>query len=354
MSKVSYEIVCSDELLAQIEEHCFSQVRTEVGGFLVGEMVDGKSVVTHVLRAKHTAAQITQVTFTHKTWDTAFAEMAKIKPDAELIGWYHSHPNFGVFLSDHDKFIQTQFFAPDGRITIVVDPIRGKRGWFISRDKEVVPYAPEEDTTLERLGESESDSDKNIPVITGSPTSGGISLGKVLAISAIFSLLSMFGGFTLANSSNSNAVQIGNLERDLSYVLRVLQDNGLTVQTVEPEIIVPTAPPTTQNPTANPSSTVKSSPKAETPKSSTSPQATKTIICYKAGAKNQNIVAVNPKCPAGYTTTKPSGKASTPPTGKASTQPTTPATSQPTTPATSQPTVVASPSAGNSEGATQP
>ena len=308
MDKVTFEIVCSDELLAQIEDHCFSQTRTEVGGFLVGEMIDGKSVVTHVLKAKHTAAQMAQVTFTHKTWDAAFAEMAKIKPDAELIGWFHSHPNFGVFLSDHDKFIQTQFFAPDGRITIVVDPIRGKRGWFISRDKEVVPYAKEEDTTLEKLGESSTDPEINMPVIAGNRNSRGIGLGRVIAISGIFSLLSMFGGFSLASSSNNNAVQIGNLERQVAYVLGVLQENGISPLPVEPETVEPTVQPTTQDPTPKPSTSAKSSPKAETPKVSKSPAGTKKIkiVCYsKTGEKNKSVIAVQPKCPEGFTTAKP-------------------------------------------------
>ena len=321
MDKVLFEIVCSDELLAQIEEHCFSQTRTEVGGFLVGEMVDGKSVVTHVIKAKHTAAQMTQLTFTHKTWDAAFAEMAKIKPDAELIGWYHSHPNFGVFLSDHDKFIQTQFFATDGRVTIVVDPIRGKRGWFISRDKEVVPYAKEEDTTLEKLGESSSDPEENIPAIAAKQSTGGIGLGRVLAISGIFSLLSMFGGFTLAGSSNNSSDQIANLERQLNYVLVVLQENGLGVPTVDPlptEAALPAEPTVTPSKGAaspKPSAKTSTTPKAEVPKTSTKPQnAKKILLCYKVGTDPKRVIAVNPKCPEGYSVTKPADKPADKPT----------------------------------------
>ena len=284
MDKVLFEIVCSDELLAQIEEHCFSQTRTEVGGFLVGEIVDGKSVVTHVIKAKHTGSQSTQLIFTHKTWDAAFAEIAKIKPGAELIGWYHSHPNFGVFLSDQDKFIQTQFFATDGRVTIVVDPIRGKRGWFISRDKEVVPYAKEEDTTLEKLGESSSDPDENIPAIAAKQATGGIGMGRVLAISGIFSLLSMFGGFALANSSNSSSAQIANLEQRLTYVLLVLQENGLIVPPVSPEPAAPAdpmSPAAPANPSAAPAnpSAAPTAPKS-TVKASTAPrtQPGKTVV----------------------------------------------------------------------------
>ena len=182
MNKSKFKIVCPDDLLKKIEEHCFSQTRTEVGGFLVGEIKDDQSIVTHIIKAKHTVAQMTQLTFTHKTWDAAFAEKDKIKPDAELIGWFHSHPNFGVFLSDHDKFIQTQFFAQDGKVTIVVDPIKGKRGWFISQDKEVIAYAKEEDTFIEKLGLSDSDSDENMMVVSSSNKGTGIGLSKVTGL----------------------------------------------------------------------------------------------------------------------------------------------------------------------------
>jgi proteasome lid subunit RPN8/RPN11 len=311
LDKVLFEIVCSDELLAQIEEHCFSQTRTEVGGFLVGEMVDGKSVVTHVIKAKHTAAQMTQLTFTHKTWDAALAEMAKIKPDAQFIGWYHSHPNFGIFLSDQDKFIQTQFFSTDGSVTIVVDPIRGKRGWFISRDKEVVPHGKEEDTTREKLGESSSDPDENIPAIAAKQSTGGIGVGRVLAICAIFSLLSMFGGFTLANSSNNSSDRIANLERDLSAVIGILQENGLVPPAIQPEVVAPTDPtapvaPAAESPAANPSAKATASTNPQPERTLKPVDTKKTLTCYsKTGGAQKKITAVNPNCPKGFTAVKP-------------------------------------------------
>ena len=85
-----FEIVCTDELMNKIEEQCFSSTKTEVGGFLVGTIADGKSTVTHVLKAKHTANTQSQLTFTNKTWETAHAEMGEIGADAELIVVTHA------------------------------------------------------------------------------------------------------------------------------------------------------------------------------------------------------------------------------------------------------------------------
>jgi proteasome lid subunit RPN8/RPN11 len=128
------EIECSQELLNKLEEHCFSETKVEVGGFLIGKILENKTTVSRIVPAKHTVSKSTQLTFTHKTWDAILEEIKKSGTDDVLIGWYHSHPNFGVFLSDHDQFIQNNFFKEDGKVTIVVDPIRGLRGWFYSQN----------------------------------------------------------------------------------------------------------------------------------------------------------------------------------------------------------------------------
>lgn len=286
--------------MKKIEEHCFSQTRTEVGGFLVGEIKGDQSIVTHIIKAKHTVAQMTQLTFTHKTWDAAFAEKDKIKPGAELIGWFHSHPNFGVFLSDHDKFIQTQFFAQDGKVTVVVDPIRGKRGWFISQDKEVIPYAEEEDTFIEKLGLSDSDSDENMMAVSGSNKGTAIGLSKVVAIAGIFSVFSMIGGFVLANSTNNAAKQIANLEREISVINFILDSNGLIPVTESSNTPDPT--PTKPASTPNPSGT-KASKAPSTPAKSPAPSKS-ALVCYK-GTEVKRVTGVAPKCPSGFTSAKP-------------------------------------------------
>jgi hypothetical protein len=51
-----------------------------------------------------------------------------------LVGWYHSHPGHGVFLSAYDEFIQAQFFPEEGQIAIVIDPQTGEEGVFVTRN----------------------------------------------------------------------------------------------------------------------------------------------------------------------------------------------------------------------------
>ncbi len=53
------------------------------------------------------------------------------------MGWYHTHPDFGIFLSGHDQFIHRHFFAQPLQVAYVVDPIRQTRGFFQWRDGEL-------------------------------------------------------------------------------------------------------------------------------------------------------------------------------------------------------------------------
>ena len=47
-----------------------------------------------------------------------------------MVGWYHTHPDWGVFLSGMDMFICDNFFNKPLDVAYVIDPCRGDRGMF--------------------------------------------------------------------------------------------------------------------------------------------------------------------------------------------------------------------------------
>jgi proteasome lid subunit RPN8/RPN11 len=51
-----------------------------------------------------------------------------------VVGWYHSHPNLGVFFSGTDRKTQRDFFNQSHSLGLVVDPIRLQEKWFIGPD----------------------------------------------------------------------------------------------------------------------------------------------------------------------------------------------------------------------------
>ena len=291
MTIPNFKIKCSDALMAELEKHCFSETKVEVGGFLVGHIDGAVAEVTHVIPAEHSVGKSTQLTFTHDTWDALHSKMEDI--DGVLIGWYHSHPNFGVFLSDHDQFIQQNFFKKDGNVTIVIDPIRGRRGWFYSSNNKIVKYEKETATTRARLGASSTNSDENIEAVMGTSSSGGVSLGKVVGISMVTSLLGVFLGFGLNSMTGSSATQQGQINqltqeiallKNVFQTARIAQFNGsgaaVTFQAPE----VKSSPKPTPSPTLTPKATASSTASSTASKKTTTPD-TKTTPSPVEGAK---------------------------------------------------------------------
>ncbi|SIO64845.1 Proteasome lid subunit RPN8/RPN11, contains Jab1/MPN metalloenzyme (JAMM) motif [Singulisphaera sp. GP187] len=126
-----------------IERHALRDTSVELGGILLGkECLDEKTglpfvMVTRSLEAKHYENTQASFTYTHDSWEEITRERDRLHPDLDIVGWYHTHPDFGIFLSSHDQFIHRHFFAQPLQVAYVVDPIRQTRGFFQWRDGEL-------------------------------------------------------------------------------------------------------------------------------------------------------------------------------------------------------------------------
>ncbi len=67
----------------------------------------------------------THVTFTHDTWTSIFRTLERDHPKLAIVGWYHSHPGFGVEFSEMDLFIQQNFFSGERQVGLLMDPLGG-------------------------------------------------------------------------------------------------------------------------------------------------------------------------------------------------------------------------------------
>lgn len=128
-----------------IWRHAEENQSVEVCGVLVGKWatdVDGPyASVTEYIRCDGATQKFAEVTFTHESWTQINKEMDTKYADLRVIGWYHTHPNFGIFLSDRDNFIQQHFFSDPGNIALVVDPVRKIEGIFIWRRGKTAPLS---------------------------------------------------------------------------------------------------------------------------------------------------------------------------------------------------------------------
>ena len=131
----------------RIERHALSDTSVELGGILLGwecvEESTGEPFVwiTEALPARHYENSQASFTYTHESWAQITREREERFPDLDIVGWYHTHPDFGIFLSSHDLFIHHNFFAQPLQVAYVVDPIRQQRGCFQWRDNAVEPVA---------------------------------------------------------------------------------------------------------------------------------------------------------------------------------------------------------------------
>ncbi len=121
----------------EIQKHAGRNLSVEIGGVLVGgweKDAGGPFVaVRNVICSELAASGAGELTFTHDAWAEIHRVMDADYTDSSIVGWYHTHPDFGIFLSERDQFIHEHFFSDPGQIAYVVDPIRAQEGVFVWR-----------------------------------------------------------------------------------------------------------------------------------------------------------------------------------------------------------------------------
>ena len=123
------------DVMLEMIRHASSDLRVELGGVVLGgQYLDDQGepfvVVSDCLRAEHYEATRGSFKFTHETWEAITRQRARFPAETQMVGWYHTHPDWGVFLSSMDLFICEHFFNKPLDVAIVLDPVRDERGLF--------------------------------------------------------------------------------------------------------------------------------------------------------------------------------------------------------------------------------
>ena len=108
----------------------------EVGGALVGQWYQDQTgeqyiIVKHVLPARYTKQGAVYLTFTQDTIIDFHAQIDKRFAGEKIVGWFHTHPRMGVFLSHYDTFLHHNFFPEPWQVALVVEPFSSVAGFFI-------------------------------------------------------------------------------------------------------------------------------------------------------------------------------------------------------------------------------
>jgi len=127
-------VFVSEEAMRAMERQAAADKEREIGGVLLGGFYrndEGSFVeVTDLIEAESAKGTDVSLTFTHQTWKHIHEQVAAREDEAQIVGWYHSHPGLGVFMSKQDEFIHSSFFADPWHVAIVHDPIYTNWGCF--------------------------------------------------------------------------------------------------------------------------------------------------------------------------------------------------------------------------------
>jgi proteasome lid subunit RPN8/RPN11 len=131
MSADPFRPVLGPTVLREIYDHVYAHDDHEVGGVLVGSLTErALPAVLGVIPALEAEGLRASVTFTQEAWAIIHRRLDEDFAGRQIVGWYHSHPGFGIFLSNADRFIHENFFSDHRQVAFVVDPQAGTEGLF--------------------------------------------------------------------------------------------------------------------------------------------------------------------------------------------------------------------------------
>ncbi len=179
----TFQFVFRQSVLNRVRVHGDSSPRAEICGVLVGDVYRDEfgpfGLVEHVIEGQDSTGSAGQVTFTADTWQHIQVLMDRQYPDLRIIGWYHTHPGHGIFLSDMDIFLHESFFGLPWQCALVYDPKSGEAGVFGADEgkAEALEFLIEADETTPAkqsrpaTSRPESPLDSPVPAVkAGKPT----------------------------------------------------------------------------------------------------------------------------------------------------------------------------------------
>lgn len=137
----AYRVFVAEAAFDRAVERGAADTGREVGGVLVGQLLRDEAgpylLIEDTIDALHAEEKGAELTFTHETWEHIHREMDSKHGARRVVGWYHTHPGFGIFLSDRDQFIHKSFFNLPFQVAFVYDPKSREHGMFAWQDNEV-------------------------------------------------------------------------------------------------------------------------------------------------------------------------------------------------------------------------
>ena len=144
-----FPVYINEETLNKIIIYCKS-FEKEIFGYIIGHILnwDKQTYVKiedliFILGAIHSDDYSTgQIELSAGKYNKKVIRLNKKRKidNLRVLGWWHSHPGFGCFLSPTDLKTQEYFFPESYQVALVVDPVRDELEFFTLKNNSENGY----------------------------------------------------------------------------------------------------------------------------------------------------------------------------------------------------------------------
>jgi proteasome lid subunit RPN8/RPN11 len=136
-------VIVGQAALQQIDSHGRSNLYSELGGALLGRAYQFQERLYVEIQAALPVASAdhgpVHFTFNADSWRQLSRDREQHYPNLEIVGWFHTHPNLGVFYSADDVVVHSAAFTLPWQVGLVVDPAREEACFFGWEGGELAP-----------------------------------------------------------------------------------------------------------------------------------------------------------------------------------------------------------------------
>ena len=133
MNDTAETVYISSLALLKMLKHAKSGIPLEVMGLMVGDKLDDYTIKCIDVFAMPQTGSETTIESIDEVFQADMVQMLRQtgRPES-AVGWYHSHPGFGCWLSSTDVNTQKGYEQLDNRwVAVVIDPIQSVRGKIV-------------------------------------------------------------------------------------------------------------------------------------------------------------------------------------------------------------------------------
>ncbi len=126
-------VITTQYALKQVVAHSESNLSVELGGVLLGKAFRADDRL--FVRVEAAIPAVTDdngpvhFTFTADAWTQIHVDRMAY-PSLDIVGWFHTHPDLGVFYSADDEVVHSAAFTQPWHVGLVVDPVRNQGSFF--------------------------------------------------------------------------------------------------------------------------------------------------------------------------------------------------------------------------------